>query len=256
MRSVTIGGKTNRVAAPRMSLKFDRLPPSKITLAMQVHEVELDYGRPLTCYKCRRLGHKALECNGKRVCLKCGRDDHLANACKNQSRCVNCHMVHPSNSPDCPRLAMIMERRRLILEAQLTQQIKQTHPTARIEDVEQKRPSAETQSAGRPSYASVLRKVVVDGQNVSETYPSIRGRKPPVAVHGGAGSNPHASKGVCRGRTLKSKGKKEADSSRASSSSVAALNSFIRVISRMTPATLNSVVQIFTQVAKSFTVRK
>ena len=58
--------------------------------------------RPLQCYKCQRMGHKAFSCTGSQVCAKCAEEGHHHSGCQATIlKCVPCGGPHESFSKTC-----------------------------------------------------------------------------------------------------------------------------------------------------------
>lgn len=58
--------------------------------------------RPLQCYKCQKLGHKAFSCTNQQVCVKCAETGHYHRECQATiPKCVPCEGPHESFSRNC-----------------------------------------------------------------------------------------------------------------------------------------------------------
>lgn len=158
----------------RVLLKFGGVPPSEVVLAGKQHKVTLHAGSPVSCFKCQRLGHIAANCKNNTACKKCGSSSHVIAECKNNARCVNCRGPHASSSSLCPLRACEIEKRKILMEKRLIQQLKSSHPTAAVETMDfpalvtpaiDNTEAVETESPAEPaplkSYAAAVRTVVV-----------------------------------------------------------------------------------------------
>lgn len=131
----------------------------------------IEAAKPLICYNCQRLGHHSSTCRLPRACKRCGQQGHLASDCTNGFRCVNCKGAHLAGSSECPRVVFLAEKNRLMMEARVLQQVRETHPSAVIttvaKDTASQRPDTTltvtpgTQVAPAKSYASVVRSIAV-----------------------------------------------------------------------------------------------
>lgn len=61
--------------------------------------------RPMQCYKCQEIGHKAFQCKNVQKCARCAAEGHRHSDC-NQAvlKCVPCGGPHESYSKNCPKL--------------------------------------------------------------------------------------------------------------------------------------------------------
>lgn len=169
MPYTTVGGRTRQVG--RVLLVFDRPPPPSVFLGYRVHAVTMEAAKPLICYNCQRLGHHSSSCRLPRACKRCGQQGHLASDCTNGFRCVNCKGAHLAGSSECPRVVFLSEKNRLMMEARVLQQVRESRPSAVIaavaKDTASQRPDASltvtpgTQLAPAKSYASVVRSIAV-----------------------------------------------------------------------------------------------
>ena len=168
-----IDGELVTVKTDGVLLKIAGIPPTEVTLAGRSYKVVLHAGTPISCYLCQKLGHMAAACNSSAAFRRCGSFSYLVADCKNQPKCVNCRGAHLSSSPQCPLRACETERRKVIMENRILQQLRATHPTATIETVSTPEVVAVTPAAGKPdvrettettpkSYAAAVRKVVAD----------------------------------------------------------------------------------------------
>jgi hypothetical protein len=58
--------------------------------------------RPLQCYKCQKLGHKAFSCTNSQICAKCAGEGHHHSGCQAAiPKCVLCGGPHESFSRNC-----------------------------------------------------------------------------------------------------------------------------------------------------------
>ncbi|KAK7177448.1 hypothetical protein PSPO01_16504 [Paraphaeosphaeria sporulosa] len=55
---------------------------------------------PVACFKCRRFGHRALDCMRTETCNMCGQEGHLRCETVNV-RCVNCQGPHRASHREC-----------------------------------------------------------------------------------------------------------------------------------------------------------
>lgn len=78
--------------------------PNYVRYACEAFRVTSYRPRPLVCYNCHLLGHKADVCpiNIKR-CSSCGHEHDASENCKLQPKCVNCGGTHVATSNDCPK---------------------------------------------------------------------------------------------------------------------------------------------------------
>ena len=61
--------------------------------------------RPMQCYNCQDIGHKAFQCKNVQKCAKCAAEGHRHSSC-NQTvpKCVPCGDPHESFSRNCRKL--------------------------------------------------------------------------------------------------------------------------------------------------------
>jgi len=61
--------------------------------------------RPLQCYNCQELGHKAYSCGKAQACARCAKEGHDHKECRaTEVKCVPCGGPHESFSKSCRRL--------------------------------------------------------------------------------------------------------------------------------------------------------
>lgn len=61
--------------------------------------------RPMQCYNCQEIGHKAFQCKNTQRCAKCAAEGHRHSSCdQTVPKCVPCGGPHESFSRNCRRL--------------------------------------------------------------------------------------------------------------------------------------------------------
>jgi hypothetical protein len=61
--------------------------------------------RPMQCYNCQEIGHKAFQCKNAQRCAKCAADGHRHSSCdQTVPKCVPCGGPHESFSRNCRKL--------------------------------------------------------------------------------------------------------------------------------------------------------
>jgi hypothetical protein len=61
--------------------------------------------RPVQCYNCQGIGHKAFQCKNTQKCAKCAKDGHHHSDCNEAVlKCVPCGGPHESYSRNCRKL--------------------------------------------------------------------------------------------------------------------------------------------------------
>lgn len=61
--------------------------------------------RPMQCYNCQEIGHKAFQCKNVQRCAKCAAEGHRHSSCdQTVLKCVPCGAPHESFSRNCRRL--------------------------------------------------------------------------------------------------------------------------------------------------------
>jgi hypothetical protein len=61
--------------------------------------------RPVQCFKCQELGHKAFQCKNNQRCAKCAKEGHHHGSCSEAiPKCIPCGGPHESFSRSCPKL--------------------------------------------------------------------------------------------------------------------------------------------------------
>lgn len=69
--------------------------------------------RPLICYNCHQLGHKADVCPSEQArCKECGHPHGNAEECELTPKCVNCGGPHLATSNDCPKRQWVRKAKR------------------------------------------------------------------------------------------------------------------------------------------------
>jgi hypothetical protein len=64
-----------------------------------------DRPRPMQCYNCQEIGHKAFQCKNAQRCAKCAADGHRHSSCdQTVPKCVPCGGPHESFSRNCRKL--------------------------------------------------------------------------------------------------------------------------------------------------------
>ncbi|CAN8014166.1 unnamed protein product [Ixodes persulcatus] len=100
--SATIIGKKRTTVL----LTFEgKEPPKKLAVGLIIQKVFPYTPRPVVCYRCHRIGHKAETCTSKvEVCKTCGKPhpNGLDAPCGGDPTCVNCKGRHLALSRDCP----------------------------------------------------------------------------------------------------------------------------------------------------------
>lgn len=79
--------------------------PKKVVFCQAILSVKEYRPRPIVCFSCHELGHKADVCPRKeRRCGQCGNvHDEGMDECDREPKCRNCDGPHPATSNDCPR---------------------------------------------------------------------------------------------------------------------------------------------------------
>jgi hypothetical protein len=61
--------------------------------------------RPVQCYNCQEIGHKAFQCKNAQKCAKCSKEGHHHSICNETVlQCVPCGGPHESYSKNCRKL--------------------------------------------------------------------------------------------------------------------------------------------------------
>lgn len=202
------------ITSRKVLLKFKGIPPESVILARRVHEVTVDYGRPLRCFKCQRLGHKSAFCRSEAAhCIKCGKAGHVIKDCKEEARCVSCKGSHMATFANCPVTLAVKEKRREFCEQKLQKQVQAKYSSAgivefpQLEDSSSKTPAAQTGL----SYAKVTsRKLVAqdaEGKQVTVNLGATRKVVNTPAASKGSASRPRFP--TYRRRTVAKKGSKK-----------------------------------------------
>ena len=78
--------------------------PRNVRYVFEVYKVAEYKPRPLVCFACHQIGHKADVCprNIKR-CGSCGQEHGEVEDCKTAPKCVNCDGAHVATSNECPK---------------------------------------------------------------------------------------------------------------------------------------------------------
>lgn len=216
-----VGGKPSQLGKVR--LVFSQPPPTNVFLGYRLHPVVMEAERPLICFNCQRLGHHASGCSLPRACKRCGGQGHLAANCGNRPRCVNCKGAHAAGSSQCPRVAFVAEKNRLMMEARVLRHVQTSQPSAFIDNDGSASgpaiPSAASFSehpAPARSYASVVRSVTVAEHGTPTTavflpkpraIPSKRRRPPRINKIARASSKLSAKRQSTRTMRVKSTAK-------------------------------------------------
>ncbi|KAF2343369.1 Zinc finger CCHC-type [Trinorchestia longiramus] len=80
--------------------------PSHIYMGFTRYAVFHFNAPPRRCYRCKRLGHLAVNCNSPLRCLVCS-GPHTKDECTaepGQEKCANCHQTHIASSKECPAI--------------------------------------------------------------------------------------------------------------------------------------------------------
>jgi hypothetical protein len=61
--------------------------------------------RPMQCYNCQEIGHKAFQCKNAQRCAKCSAEGHHHSSCNQMiPKCIPCGGPHESYSKNCRKL--------------------------------------------------------------------------------------------------------------------------------------------------------
>jgi hypothetical protein len=61
--------------------------------------------RPMQCYNCQEIGHKAFQCKNTQKCAKCAAEGHRHSSCdQTVPKCIPCGGPHESFSRNCRKL--------------------------------------------------------------------------------------------------------------------------------------------------------
>jgi hypothetical protein len=61
--------------------------------------------RPMQCYNCQEIGHKAFQCKSTQKCAKCAAEGHRHSSCdQTVPKCIPCGGPHESFSRNCRKL--------------------------------------------------------------------------------------------------------------------------------------------------------
>lgn len=165
-KRVTYKRGDKEISSRRVLLKFKGIPPATVTLASRLHKVTADYGRPMRCFKCQKLGHKSMFCRAEEShCIKCGKTGHEVRECKQQARCAHCKGPHMATYGYCPVVLAVKEKRRILCEQKLQKQVEAKYQSVEIREYPQLEETAEKSVGGDKvltyaKVASVARKLV------------------------------------------------------------------------------------------------
>lgn len=81
-----------------------RTLPRHVRYVFEVYRVAEYRPRPLVCFGCHQIGHKADVCpNNIRRCGSCGQEHGEVEDCQAAPKCVNCNGAHVATSNECPK---------------------------------------------------------------------------------------------------------------------------------------------------------
>lgn len=81
-----------------------RTLPRHVRYVFEVYRVAEYRPRPLVCFGCHQIGHKADVCPMKiKRCGSCGHEHGEVEDCQKSPRCVNCEGAHVATSNECPK---------------------------------------------------------------------------------------------------------------------------------------------------------